>query len=927
MRTMLLIGVIMLTIVGGGASGLAAPGAELFVSPTGNDNHPGTRAQPLASLQGAQAAVRKLKAASGLPAGGVTVWLAGGDYLLAQGLELTAADSGAEGQPVVYRAREGQMPRLLGGQKLPATAWQPVSDAALRNRLPAEARDKVRVLDLQALGVQGADNAWPLRFKGYAGWPELFFGGQRMTMARWPNEGYARIAKVVDVGSKPRWAETPDRGGKFLYEGDRPANWLQAPEVYLKGFWCFKWSDETIKVASIDPKEKLITMAAPHVYGLGGASGNLWFALNLLEELDSPGEYVVDHAAKRLYFWPPAGPADTEVLLSTLSAPFIKTTEVSHVTWQGLTLEAGRGSGFEITGGSSNLIAGCTLRNFAVKGVVVNGGSKHGVVGCDIYQTGQGGISLTGGDRKTLTPAGHYAVNNHIHHFSELVATYTLAISLNGVGNRAAHNLMHDTPHEAMNFSGNDHIVEFNEFHDVCLDTDDGGAIHMGRDWTWRGNVIRYNLFHHIGGGTHVDNMGVYLDDMQCGVQVYGNVLYRIPRANLFGGGRDNIMENNIIVDSKIPVHIDNRAMNWANYHVDTTMKQGLNAVPYKLEPWASRYPALVNIWEDEPAVPKGNVVRRNLMVRCGEMHLAPEARKYGTFEHNLRLDEDPGFVDPQRLDFRLKDDSRVYREIPGFEKLPLEKIGLYRDEYRLELPVRTPLVNPASQSFVEEMTVTLATAARSPEARIHFTLDGSEPTVASPVYRAPLKLTQSCTLKAVAYPLSGASRGRSSVATAHYVARKLGPEGGIYLSDLPGTDIIAHGGLRQDRNYAGDGPLRLGGKSFEKGLLLCPAATDQGGRGQVTYVLSGGLEKVRTLQATIGVDEAMQERGSVTFAVEVLRGDKWERIFESPVMKGGQSQALELDLSGAKQLRLLTTDAGDNIHADHAAWAGAILR
>ena len=53
-------------------------------------------------------------------------------------------------------------------------------------------------------------------------------------------------------------------------------------------------------------------------------------------------------------------------------------------------------------------------------GVKVFGGTKHGVVGCDIYQTGQGGIHLEGGDRKTLTPAEHYADNNHVHHTAPL---------------------------------------------------------------------------------------------------------------------------------------------------------------------------------------------------------------------------------------------------------------------------------------------------------------------------------------------------------------------------------------------------------------------------------------------------------------------------------------------------------------------------
>ena len=41
------------------------------------------------------------------------------------------------------------------------------------------------------------------------------------------------------------------------------------------------------------------------------------------------------------------------------------------------------------------------------------------------------------------------------------------------------------------------------------------------------------------------------------------------------------------------------------------------------------------------------------------------------------------GFVDEERLDLRLREDSPVYRMIPGFVPIPYEKIGLYRDEFR----------------------------------------------------------------------------------------------------------------------------------------------------------------------------------------------------------------------------------------------------
>ncbi len=59
-------------------------------------------------------------------------------------------------------------------------------------------------------------------------------------------------------------------------------------------------------VDTIDPEQKLVTMAAPHHYGIGGTSGHLYYALHLLEELDVPGEYFVGRKSGVLYLWPPA---------------------------------------------------------------------------------------------------------------------------------------------------------------------------------------------------------------------------------------------------------------------------------------------------------------------------------------------------------------------------------------------------------------------------------------------------------------------------------------------------------------------------------------------------------------------------------------------------------------------------------------------
>jgi hypothetical protein len=87
-------------------------------------------------------------------------------------------------------------------------------------------------------------------------------------------------------------------------------------------------------------------------------------------------------------------------------------------------------------------------------------------------------------------------------------------------------------------------------------------------------------------------------------------------------------------------------------------------------------------LWEDEPAAPKGNVVARNVSWGGRWDGVQGQARPYVTFQDNL-VDEDPRFVDPENMNFQLADDSPVYSKVPGFKKVPFEKMGLERSRNR----------------------------------------------------------------------------------------------------------------------------------------------------------------------------------------------------------------------------------------------------
>jgi len=655
---------------------------KFYVAPNGNDEWSGRLPTPnarrtdgpFATLHRARDAIRELKRQGKFPKNGVIVEIRGGVYEMSTPIELTAEDSGLPNAPVVYRARKGETVRLLAGKRV--TNWQKVTDQAVLSRLDENVRDKIWQANLKALGI--TDFGSPA-----GGGLELFFNDEPMMIARYPDEGFMRIVDVVEYDGHQIHGIKGSRVGRFYYEGDRPKRWLGEKDAWLHGYWFWDWSDQRHRLKSIDPEKRILEVEPPYHY-YGYRKGQWFYAYNILAELDSPGEWYLDRETGAIYFYPPTDIAKGETIVSVLPMLLIM-RDVSHVRWEGFVMEGARGTVAAIYGGSDVRIAGCVIRNSGGWAVIVEGGTNHAIVSCDIYGLGEGGIALSGGDRKTLTPANHLAENNHIHDYARWHRMYRPAISLNGVGNKARHNFIHDAPHQAIAFSGNEHLIEFNLIERVCLESNDAGAIYSGRDWTWRGTIIRFNLFRDITGFEKQGCMGVYLDDMLCGTIVFGNIFERVTRAAFIGGGRDNIVENNIFVDCLPAVHVDARAMGWASYHVDTTMKERLMAIPYKQPPWSERYPQLVNILEDEPAAPKGNIIRRNICVGGRWMDIEEKAKPYVLIEGNLiDVASQVLFMNAEKGDYRLKPNSPAVKI--GFKPVPLERIGLYRNEWRANL-------------------------------------------------------------------------------------------------------------------------------------------------------------------------------------------------------------------------------------------------
>lgn len=134
-----------------------------------------------------------------------------------------------------------------------------------------------------------------------------------------------------------------------------------------------------------------------------------------------------------------------------------------------------------------------------------------------------------------------------------------------------------------------------------------------------------------------------------------------------------------------------------------------------------------------------------------------------------------------------------------------------------------------------------------------------------------------------------------------------------VHLEDLDLTRITQDWGSPQ-RNKSVDGhQLSVHGTKFASGI----------GTHAVSHFEINLAGKGRTLTAGCGLDDEATPRGSIVFQVFVdgkLRA-------ASPVMHKGQGPAeVSVDLSHARRLSLVVTDAGDGNDNDHADWLNPVI-
>ena len=284
---------------------VAAVSAQAYyVAANGSDQNPGTETSPFATLEKARDTIRELKSEAGLPDGGVTVYLRGGEYNLQNTFTLTPEDSGEPGKPVVYRSYANESAILESRQAI--TGWSLLASDQYPAGLPAIAQGHVYAATIPT--------AWRFHFM-YV--DDVSQPVAKSTQSKeWLN--WARLTSVETLTH-----DNPNTTGRLITFpagalNNIPDNRDAEISVTTAWWWNIIAPIDTINLGNNTARlQSKSCVEYPDFKGLLGGYFNIF---NALPVLDEAGEWVVDSSAGKVYYWP----KDDTMAGKTVFAPILK---------------------------------------------------------------------------------------------------------------------------------------------------------------------------------------------------------------------------------------------------------------------------------------------------------------------------------------------------------------------------------------------------------------------------------------------------------------------------------------------------------------------------------------------------------------------------------------------------------------------------
>ena len=670
------------------ATAVAAAEPDLFVATDGNDAWSGQLAAsnadstdgPLATISAARKAVRNLRSEQPDRNRPIVVAIRGGTYQLQEPILFSPDDSGSEQAPVIYQAFGDEQPIFSGGRVI--TGWKP---------------------DERGYWVADLDDVK----QGDWSFTQLFVNDQRRFRPRLPKQGYYKIARQVDPSSKAA-GKGHDRFG--FTAGEIRADWANLRDVEIIAF--HYWAASRIPIAEVDVQQNFVTVQ-------GHTTGSSWWAQfkpnhrylveNVKEALEQPGQWYLDRPTGRLTYVPRDGETfeNTRVVAPRLANLLLLRGDVAdrrwvqHIQLRGLTFahanwatppmgqsfpqaEINLGAAVAAMGARNVVLDKCAVRHVGEYAMGFGPGCRNNrVEHCEMVDLGAGGVKLgsalptTWGN--TLGAPGDDEAQVSHQTIQDCLIAHAGRLHPAGIGvwvghsphNVIKHNDVHDLYYSAFSLGwvwgygssrAHHNEVAFNHAYDIGQRVlSDMGCIYtLGIS---PGTTIHDNHFHDVISFDY-GGWGLYTDEGSTGVVMKNNLVYRCSRGGFHQHyGKENRIENNILAFG-------------GQHQVQRTRTEEHTSFFFErnIVYWDNDSPLLGSNWKDNNFRMDNNLYWRagKAVVFPGNLTLQQWQEQRGQDKSSIVVD--PGFVDPEKDDFRLKPDSPALEV--GFQPFDASKAG-----------------------------------------------------------------------------------------------------------------------------------------------------------------------------------------------------------------------------------------------------------
>ncbi len=279
----------------------------IYVAPDGSDLHDGSMAKPMATVQMALRKAREMRRLNDESIqNGIHIVLRGGNYQVLETIVIRPEDSGTRESTTFIEAAPNEQPVLSGA--VPVMNWKKVATAV--PGLQQNVQNQIWVADVPQ--VNGNDfnfrQLWVNDVKAIRA--KSSNGSSMLRILNWNKAEAACVIPTLPFTN----LETSNGLELFIQQWWEIAN-LRVKKVEVMA--------DSTKLFFHQPESKIQNEHPWPAPWLSKETGNSAFYLtNALQFLDEPGEWYLDAARKKLYYWP----RSTENLATAkVLAPFTET--------------------------------------------------------------------------------------------------------------------------------------------------------------------------------------------------------------------------------------------------------------------------------------------------------------------------------------------------------------------------------------------------------------------------------------------------------------------------------------------------------------------------------------------------------------------------------------------------------------------------